>query len=150
MILTPRNPEYEARTRGSFARQTFMARVGMTCDHVAPGEVDLSMPFDPELAQQHGFLHGGVVTSGMDSATGFAALSLMAADEGVLTVEFKTNFLSPARGERFLYTGRVLKPGSTLTVTEGRAWALTGADRKLIATMTATLMCVKGRDDVKG
>jgi uncharacterized protein (TIGR00369 family) len=105
----------------------------------------MTMPFDPALTQQHGFIHAGVLTAGMDSACGYAAFSLMPADAAVLTVEFKTNLLAPAKGDRFLFRGRVLKPGRTLTVCEGQAFAMTGSSQRLVATMTGTLMALFDR-----
>jgi len=144
----PADPAFEQRVRDSFARQTAMATLGIQLDAVAPGAVEMTMPFDPALTQQHGFIHAGVLTAGMDSACGYAAFSLMPSDAAVLTVEFKTNLLAPAKGDRFLFRGRVLKPGRTLTVCEGQAFAMTGSSQKLVATMTGTLMALFDRGGV--
>ena len=137
-----RDPGFEARTRASFARQGMMATLGAIADRVAPGEVELSMPFDVRFTQQHGFIHAGAIASCLDTACGFAALTLMPVDAGVLTVEFKLNLLAPGRGQRFRFAGRVLKPGRTLVFTEASAHAQHEADERLIATMTATMMAV--------
>jgi len=147
--FAPKNPDYEARLRESFACQSVMITMGASIQDVRPGIVELSMDHHPGLTQQHGFLHAGVVTTVLDSACGYAGFSLMPADAEVLTVEFKTNFLAPARGERFRMIGTVLKPGRSLFVTEGRAYAVLGGQEKLIATMTCTLMAVTGRSDIK-
>jgi uncharacterized protein (TIGR00369 family) len=144
------DPGMEARTRESFGRQAMMATLGVTAERIAPGEVELSMPFDARLTQQHGFVHAGAIASGLDTACGFAALTLMPRDAGVLTVEFKVSLLAPARGARFRFVGRVLKPGRTLVFTEARAHAERDGAERLIAMMTATMMAVHGRDDVKG
>ncbi|HYF43815.1 MAG TPA: PaaI family thioesterase, partial [Ramlibacter sp.] len=101
------------------------------------------------LTQQHGFLHAGMVATALDSACGYAGFTLMPAEAGVLTIEYKINLLAPARGERFRMAGTVVKPGRTVTVTEGRAYALENGREKLIATVGATLMTILGRDDVK-
>ena len=146
--LKPADPAFEQRVRDSFARQTAMATLGIRLEAVAPGAVEMSMPFDPALTQQHRFIHAGVLTAGMDSACGYAAFSLMPADAEVLTVEFKTNLLAPAKGDRFVFRGRVLKPGRTLTVCEGQAFAMTGSTRKLVATMTGTLMALFDRGGI--
>lgn len=146
----PRNPDYEAAARSSFDRQAMMVTLGMSADRIAPGTIDLSMPFDARFTQQHGFLHAGAIAAGLDTACGFAAFTLMPADAGVLTVEFKLNLLSPGRGERFRFEGRVVKPGRTLVFTDAAAHAVQDGDERLIATMTATMMAVTGRDDVKG
>jgi uncharacterized protein (TIGR00369 family) len=148
--LEPRAPDFEARTRASFSRQAMMATLGVTADRVAPGEVELSMPFDARFTQQHGFLHAGAIASGLDTACGFAAFTLMPEDAGVLTVEFKLSLLAPGRGQRFRFSGRVVKPGRTLVFTEATAHATDGGSERLIATMSATMMAVTGRDDVKG
>ncbi|HET7408929.1 MAG TPA: PaaI family thioesterase [Paracoccaceae bacterium] len=147
----PRDPGFEARVHASFAAQAMMRTLGVTLGRVAPGEVELSMPADSRFTQQHGFLHGGAIAAGLDTACGFAALSLMPEDAGVLTVEFKVNLLAPGRGERFRFTGRVVKPGRTLVFCEAVAHGLTTeGEERLIATTTATMMAITGRDDVKG
>jgi uncharacterized protein (TIGR00369 family) len=146
----PPDPDFEARTRASFGRQAMMATLGVTAERVASGEVELSMPFDARFTQQHGFLHAGAIASGLDTACGFAAFSLMPADAGVLTVEFKLSRLAPGRGRRFRFAGRVVKPGRTLIFTEASAHAVQDGAERLIATLTATMMAVTGRADVKG
>jgi acyl-coenzyme A thioesterase PaaI-like protein len=73
----------------------------------------------------------------------------MSADAGVLTIEYKINLLAPAQGELFRMEGRVVKPGRTISVTEGRAYAIHEGRSKLIATMGATLMTIVGRDHIK-
>ncbi len=146
---TPQSDDYAQRVRDSLARQNALNLMGAQLVRVDPGEVDLAIAFDDRLTQQHGFLHAGITTSMLDSACGYAAFSLMPADAGVLTVELKTSLLAPAAGERFIYEGRVIKPGRTLSFCEGRAYACKASERKLIATMTATMMTVTGRSDVQ-
>jgi uncharacterized protein (TIGR00369 family) len=156
MSRTPRDPDYERRVRASFARQAVMTTLGVTVARVAPGEVILELPFRSELTQQHGFLHAGVVTSAMDSACGYAALSLMERGAAVLSVEFKVNLLAPARGDRFRAIGRVVRAGRTVTVVSGefrvvdqaaeaQRPATPDADGALVAIMTATMMQVRDR-----
>lgn len=139
-----RNPEAVARLKADFDRQGAMASMGITVGDVAPGRVVLEMPFNADFSQHHGFMHAGVITSGMDSACGFAAFTLMDADAEVLTVEFKCNFMAPARGARFRFEGEVIKSGRTLTFTEGRAIALDGDTETVVATMSGTMMAVRG------
>jgi uncharacterized protein (TIGR00369 family) len=138
----PRDPDFDARVRASFARQRFMATLGATLERVAPGEVAIALPFRDDLTQQHGFLHAGVVTAVVDSACGYAALSLMEPGAGVVSVEFKINLLAPAVGERFVATARALKAGRTLTVCTGEL--TNGA--AVVAVMQATMMAVRGRE----
>ena len=102
----PRDPDFEQRVRTSFARQAAMATLGARLSRVEPGHVEIELPFRPDLTQQHGFLHAGVVTSVMDSACGYAAMSLMEPGAAVLSVEFKVNLLAPARGDLFRASGR--------------------------------------------
>lgn len=141
----PADAAFAQRVRASFDRQAAMATIGASLALVEPGKVFIELPYDPKLAQQHGFLHAGMVATALDSACGYAGFSLMPADAAVLTIEFKINLLAPAEGERFRMEGLVLKPGRTITVTEGRAYAIAAGREKLVATMGATLMAVTGR-----
>lgn len=145
------DPDYEERVRASFARQAAMTTIGARLALVTPGIVEIEMPFSPALTQQHGFLHAGVISTALDSACGYAAFSLMPENAAVLTIEFKVNLLAPGKGVRFLFRGTVTKPGRTIVVADGQAYAI-GADEeaKLIATMTGTMMTVLGRDGMEG
>ena len=145
----PQDPAFAERVRASFDRQGAMHTIGATLADIAPGRVVIELPWQQALTQQHGFLHAGMVAAALDSACGYAASTLMPADAGVLTIEFKINLLAPAQGERFRMEGLVVKPGRTITVTEGRAYALHQGREKLVATMGATLMTITGRDAVK-
>jgi uncharacterized protein (TIGR00369 family) len=147
--FAPKDPTYDARVRASFARQQVMATLGLSITALRPGEIELTMPYAASFTQQHGFLHAGILSTALDSACGYAAFSLMPADVAVLTVEFKTNLLAPASGRHFRFEGVVIKPGRTLTICEGRAFASDGAKERLIATMTGTLMAVEERGSIK-
>jgi len=141
----PADPEYAARVRSGFARQAMMTTLGATLERVAPGEVDIRLPFRAELTQQHGFLHAGAMTTVVDSACGFAALTLMPAGAGVLSVEFKVNLMAPGKGEGILARGRVLKAGRTLMTCAGDVYAIADGEEKHVLTMLATMMVVQGR-----
>ncbi|MEM9727436.1 MAG: PaaI family thioesterase [Myxococcota bacterium] len=138
----PKNPDYEARVRQSFDKQAFMHTVGAELARIEPGEVHIALPFSESLTQQHGFLHAGAISTVVDTACGYAALTLMPEDAAVLTVEFKVNLLSPGRGERFMAHGVVLKAGRTLMVSNGE---LRDAEDNTVASMTATMMVVRDR-----
>ncbi len=142
---------FEQRARESFARQPAMATLGVTIESIAAGHVVLAMAHRADLTQQHGFLHAGMVATALDSACGYAAFTLMPVGAGVLTIEFKINLLAPARGPLLHFEGRVMKAGRTISVVDGQAFqfAPDGGERKLVATMTATVMTVTGRDDVR-
>ena len=146
----PPDPDFAERVRRSFARQRLLATLGATLDRVAPGEVDIRLPFREDLAQQHGFLHAGAITSIVDTACGYAALTLMPAGAAVLSVEFKLNLLSPGRGESFVARARVKRPGRTVTVVTGDVFALQGGEERLVATMLATMMTLLGRSGLEG
>ena len=145
MSPAPIDPLFEARVRDSFAKQTFMATLGATLVRIAPGEVTIALPVRAALAQQHGSVHAGAVTSVLDSAAGYAALSLMPAGAAVLSVEFKVNLLEPAVGERIEARGRVVRSGRTLSTCTAEAWALDAAgNERLVATLLGTMMCLVG------
>lgn len=141
----PQDPDYEQRVRASFARQRVMDTIGATLSRVAPGEVEITLLFRDDLTQQHGFLHAGIVTTIVDSACGYAALSLMPPGVGVLTVEYKVNLLAPASGSRLVARGHVTRPGRTISVCAGDVYAYEGEREKLVATMLATMMTVRER-----
>ena len=121
-----------------------MKTIGVEIVSIDPGRVELEFVHNEALTQQHGYIHAGIVTTVLDSACGYAALSLMPANSEVLTVEFKTNLLAPSLGDRYLAVGHVRKSGRTITVSEGELFAITDNSEKLAATMTGTLMCMTG------
>ncbi len=149
-MLTPSDPDFPARVRASFARQQVMATLGATMTRVAAGEVELEMPFRPEFAQQHGYLHAGIVATLIDSACGYAAYSLMPEDAAVLTVEFKVNLLAPAAGERLRAVGKVIRAGRTLTICQGEGWMMKDGKETQIALMQASIMRLEGRTGRQG
>jgi uncharacterized protein (TIGR00369 family) len=136
----PSDPNFDKRVRDSFARQKAMRTLGVAIEQLRPGEIELGMAYAEAYTQQHGFMHAGIITAALDSACGYAAYSLMPANADVLTVEFKTNLLAPAKGTRFVFRARVVKPGRTITVCEAQAFAISDGGEKLVATMTGTLM----------
>ena len=145
----PRDPDYAARVRASFDRQAAMSTIGARLRRVEAGWVAIELDWAPALTQQHGFLHAGMVATALDSACGYAGFSLMDTDAAVLTIEYKINLLAPAKGQSFRMEGQVIKPGRTVTVSEGKAYAIHDGVEKLIATMACTLMAVVGRDGIQ-
>ena len=141
-------PGPEERVRTSFARQGLMRTFGASLVSVAPGRVEIAFSPAPAVSQQHGFVHGGAVSAIADTAAGYAALSLMPPDRGVLTTEFKINFVAPAVGDRILARSRVVKAGRTLTLAQTEVFAINGGTETLIAVLTATLMAIAGREGV--
>ena len=136
-----RNPNYEAEIRASFAKQGLLAYLGAEIVEIKPGHVTLRLPFSENLTQQNGYFHAGAITSIVDVACGYAAFSLMPPDSAVLSVEFKENFVAPAVGDEIVARGRVLKPGRTITVSQGDVYSIKDGTEKLCATMLATMIC---------
>jgi uncharacterized protein (TIGR00369 family) len=138
MTLVARDPDFEARVRTSFASQAFMSTLGARLERVELGEVAIALAFRKDLTQQNGFLHAGVGTSVVDSACGYAALTVMEPGRNVLSVEFKVNMLAPAKGAAFMATGRVVRSGRTLVVVTGELHA----DGTLVMLMQGTMTAV--------
>jgi uncharacterized protein (TIGR00369 family) len=141
----PLDPNYDTRVRASFAKQRLMTTMGVQVDDVSPGRVVLRLPFREDLTQQHGFLHAGVLAALADSACGYAALTLMPADAGVLSVEFKVNMLAPAKGEAMIARGDVIRAGRTIMVCRADVHASAAGEEKLVAAMQGTMMVVRDR-----
>jgi uncharacterized protein (TIGR00369 family) len=139
------DPNFDARVRASFAKQKFMSTIGAEIETIGEGHVSLRMKVRDDLTQQHGFLHAGAFAALADSACGYAALTLMPADAAVLSVEFKVNMLSPAKGDAIIARAEVIRPGKTIMVCRADVFAITGKDEKLIAAMQGTMMVVRDR-----
>ncbi|CDZ68742.1 Thioesterase superfamily protein [Neorhizobium galegae bv. orientalis] len=142
--------DFRERVRQSFARQGAMAMLGAELTRIEQAIVEIELPFDIKLTQQHGFLHAGVISAALDAACGYAAYTVIEPEASILTIEFKVNLMSPGRGERFLFRGEITKPGSTIIVADGRAYAIGDGPAKLIASMTGTMMVIRGREDITG
>ena len=155
MTFEPRDPDFEPRVRASFGRQAAMQLIGATMERVTPGMVELTLPFRAELTQQHGFLHAGIAAAVVDSACGYAALSLMEPGVAVLSVEFKVQLLAPARGAWFRARGEVVRAGRTLSVVSGELRAFAHAREEedaeegdVVTLLTGTMMTVRDRPEL--
>jgi len=142
-----KDPGYAQRVRASFARQGAMTLIGAELTELAPGYCAISIRPKPEILQQHGYVHAGIVATIVDSAAGYAGFTLFPADSSVLTVEFKLNLLAPATGDRLVAEGFVIKPGRTLAITRGEVHAESGGERTLVALMQQTLIVMHGKPD---
>ena len=134
--------DFEHRVRASFAQQRFMETLGATIHVSSAGRVEIEFAFQPTLTQQNGFVHAGAITSILDSACGYAALSVAPEGCDVLSVEFKVNLLAPAVGEHFVARAHVKRAGKTLIVCAADCFARKGADEKIVATMLGTIMAL--------
>jgi uncharacterized protein (TIGR00369 family) len=137
-----------ARIRASFSRQGLMATLGAELGAIAPGRVEIALRPHPGISQQHGFVHAGAVSAIADSAAGYAALSVLPPERGVLTAEFKINLLAPAIGERLVARGAVVKAGKTLLLTQAEVFAEAEGKERLVAFLTATMMSIAGREGI--
>ena len=149
MAFTPDNPDFEARTRDSFARQGIMALIGARLGRVEPGLVEILLPYREDLTQQHGFFHAGATSTIADSAGGYAGFTLFPAQASVLTTEYKINLLAPAEGQLLRAQGRVIKPGRTLCVTEVDVFVEKDGDERLCAKLLQSLIVLHGRPDTR-
>jgi uncharacterized protein (TIGR00369 family) len=149
MILAePANTQFAEDIRTSFAKQSIMELIGAKIGRVEPGLVEIVLPYRKDLAQQHGYLHAGIVTTIADSACGYAAFSLMPPGSNVLSVEFKINMLRPAKGDSFLARGEVVKSGRTLTVVRADVFGLLGNnEQQLVATMQGTMIGLRANEE---
>jgi len=140
-------PDGADRVRRSFARQGAMATLGASLEAVEPGYCAVSLMPTPAVAQQHGYVHAGILATLVDSAGGYAGFTLFPEDSSVLTVEYKLNLLAPAAGERIVAEGFVVKSGRTLAITRGEVHAEQAGRRTLVAIMQQTLMVMSGKPD---
>ena len=143
----PKDPRYATRVRESFARQGAMRLIGAELIEVAPGYCAIGLVPRPEVAQQHGYVHAGMIGAIVDSAGGYAGFTLFPPDASVLTVEYKLNLLAPATGDRLVALGFVVKSGRTLAITRGEVHAERDGKRSLVALMQQTLMVMHGKPD---
>jgi len=145
--FAPQDLDFEARIRASFDRQAFMHHIGAELAAVEPGGAEIRLPWRPELGQQHGYFHGGVIGAIADNACGYAASSLAAATDSVLTVEYKLNLIAPSKGETLIAWGVAVKPGRTLTVCKAKVYALVKGEKQLCAVALETLMLLPDTPD---
>lgn len=144
------DPDFENRVRASFDRQKLMRTLGAELTRLVPGEAEISLPYRDDLTQQHGFVHAGIIATIADTASGYAAFSLMPADAAVLTAEYKINLIAPAIGELFIARARVLRPGKRLSVCTAEVMAYHQGKGKTVAAMLATMMALPNQEGLSG
>jgi uncharacterized protein (TIGR00369 family) len=145
--FTPRDPNYATRVRASFERQQVMAWIGASLTRLAPGQCEITLPHKPELTQQHGYIHGGIIGTIGDTAAGYAAYTLMPHDASVLTVEYKMNIMAPGDGERLIARGEVIRAGRSLVVARADVYAVKAGTETHCASLLQTLMTLHGTAD---
>lgn len=144
-LFQPKDPDYAERVQASFKLQQAMGLIGAELAVVEPGYTEIHLPNRPEITQQHGFIHGGIVGMIADSAAGYAANTLTPAETSVLTVEYKLNLIAPADGERLVARGEVIKPGRTLLITRAEVFAIKHEQWTLCAVMQQTIIAMHGK-----
>ena len=143
----PNDPDFAARVHASFLNQPAMTLIGATMPVIEAGYTEIHLPYKPQVTQQHGYIHGGVVGMIADSAAGYAANTLTSADTGVLTVEYKLNLLAPADGQLLIAEGSVVRYGRTLIVTKAEVFAVKDGKKTLCALMQQTIMALHGKKE---
>ncbi len=148
MNFIPTDPNYQTKIRSAFERQGFMKLIGAELVEIAPGFVEIHLPYKNELSQQHGYFHAGVVGTIADNSGGFAAFTLLPSTSSILTVEFKLNLVAPGKGDRLIARGKVLKQGKTLTVCRPDVFSVKNGKEKLCATALMTLINLENTSDM--
>ncbi len=141
----PRDPDWDAKVRASYARQGAMGLIGARLVELRPGYCEIHLPWRADLTQQNGYFHAGIIATAVDSAAGYAGFTLMPPGSSVLSVEFKLNLLAPGDGELLIATGEVIKSGKTLVITRGEAYVVKGDKTTHCSTMQQTLMTMHGK-----
>lgn len=137
-----RDPDFKARVTNGFTQIKIAQHFNMRLAELALGRLVIEMDFQSDLTQQNGFLHAGVLSTGMDTACGLACMTLCAPNTNTMAAEFKTNLLAPAIGEKFHFVGQVEKSGKSLCTAIGQSYAFQQGDIKLVASMHATIALI--------
>jgi uncharacterized protein (TIGR00369 family) len=148
--FTANDPDFAARVQKSFDAQGVMGHIGARLEVIRPGYCEIELPYSDAVSQHYGYFHGGIVGTIADSAGGYAAFSLMDAEDRVLTVEYKLNLMAPADGDMLLARGQVLRPGRTLTVTRAEVSIFKDGRETVCAAMQQTIMRMPARPDRAG
>ena len=113
----PHNPDFDAEVRHRFTQQPYNLSIGAKVTDVQPGRVEVVVPTRADLIQHNGYFHGGLIAGLADIAGGFAGWSLVASDQGMLTIEYKLNIVAPGLGDELRAVGEVISRGRSIIVT---------------------------------
>lgn len=147
MGFETRNPDFQQRVADSFQRQQFMATIGAKLTSVNAGQVEIQLPYSPDLSQQHGYFHGGVIGTIADNCCGYAAFTLLAATDSLVTAEYKLNLLAPGIGDRLIGRGEVIKAGKSLAVCRADVFVVKDGSEALCATALGSIAILHNRPD---
>jgi uncharacterized protein (TIGR00369 family) len=140
--FTVKDPDFERKVRDAFDAQPFMRLIGAELTGIGAGTCEIALKIRPDLSQQNGYVHAGVTNAIADNAAGLAAFTLMPPGTNVLSVEFMTYLLAPARGRTLVARGRVEKPGRTLVIVRADVFAVDEGRETHVALMQATMICL--------
>jgi len=129
----------EARIRQKLTRQHFMHLIGADLTVITSGRVEAELQLAQQHQQQRGFAHGGLIATMADLVAGFAGVTLIPDDHGMVTVELKVSYLHPGVGQKLKAVGWVLKAGRRLHFCEAEVWC----DDLLIAKATGTMAVIE-------
>jgi len=133
-------PTVAAAIKSTLEAQGFTRLVGAEVVSVEPGAVVMALDRRPEVLQQNGLFHGGVIAYLVDNATTAAAATVIdRARRTVITAEYKVNLVSPSLGDRLTCRAEVVKPGRSLTGVEAKVFCRTDGEEKLVAVALATI-----------
>ena len=143
MKLETRDPNWIQKTLATFQAAPFIRDVGYRLVDIEPGRIVSELDLQERHFQQDGYVHAGVQATMADHTAGTAAATLMAAGRIVLTIEFKLSLMVPARGDKLICRGEVLKPGKSVTFAESKVYAVEGGTETLVSLATASLALVE-------
>ncbi|GAB2451128.1 thioesterase [Hymenobacter qilianensis] len=132
-------PDLVDRIRQKLTRQQFMHHIGANLTLIEPGRVEAELPLELKHQQQRGFVHGGVIATMADLVAGFAGVTLIPDNYGMVTADLKVSYLNPGVGKKIVAKGWVLKAGRRLHFCEAEVWC----DDVLIAKATATMAVIE-------
>jgi len=139
----PQNPDFDAEVRHRFTQQPYNLSIGAKVTDVQPGRVEVIVPTRDDLIQHNGYFHGGLIAGLADIAGGFAGWSLVASDQGMLTIEYKLNIVAPGLGDELRAVGEVISRGRSIIVTRIDVFGMRNEKPVLCATSLQTLKVMK-------
>lgn len=128
--------------RQVFGSQPFSQFMGAQLTDSGPGTAELTIPIVDHLKQQHGFVHGGVISYLADNAITFAGG--LALGGNALTSEFKINYLKPAVGSHLVARAHAKGVGKRQAVCQCEIHAVEDGEEMLCAIAQGTVVSASG------
>lgn len=146
--IEPRNPDFAKLIEDSYYNTGFGRTLGAELTRIEPGFVEMVLPYRETLSQHHGFFQGGVIGALADYAGGYAAYTLVAAEDSVLTIEYKINMMAPGIGDKLRAEGHVLRAGRRVTTCRMDVYAEQLGEESMIASAQGTFMRMEQKPDL--